>query len=217
MMISQVIAAVTPTAARRVRHWLFHLGGVGLIPLGLLDSSVIPLPGSMDVVTILLSSRQGDWWPYYALMATVGSVIGGFLTYRLARKGGKETLERKLSRRRADEIHKFFGRWGFGSVAVAALLPPPVPMVPFLLAAGAMQYPVRKFLSALALGRALRYAVLAYVSARYGPFIITFVETHERRAAWVAAALVAAAAVALSLYLLTRKTHSRNTAKRAAG
>jgi len=216
-MISQVIAAVTPTAARRVRHWLFHLGGVGLIPLGLLDSSVIPLPGSMDVVTILLSSRQGDWWPYYALMATVGSVVGGFLTYRLARKGGKETLERKLSRRRANDIYKFFGRWGFGSVAVAALLPPPVPMVPFLLAAGAMQYPVRKFLSALALGRALRYAVLAYVSARYGPFIITFVEAHEHRAAWVAAALVAVAAITLSLYLLTRKTHSRRTAKRAAG
>lgn len=216
MLIAQVIAVVKPTAARRVRRWLFHLGGLGLIPLGLLDSSVIPLPGSMDVVTILLSSRQGDWWPYYALMATVGSVTGGFLTYRLARKGGKETLEKKFSRRRADEIYKFFGRWGFSAVAISSLLPPPVPMVPFLLAAGAMQYPVRRFLAALTLGRAVRYTVLAYLSARYGSYIITFVATHERRVAWAAGALAIAAAIGVSLYLLTRKTHSRNSAKRAA-
>jgi len=216
-MIAQVIAVVKPAAARRVRHWLFHLGGVGLIPLGVLDSSVVPLPGSMDFVTILLASRQGDWWPYYAFMATVGSVIGGFLTYRLARKGGKETLERKFSRRRAGKIYAFFGKWGFGAILVASLLPPPLPMVPFLLAAGAMQYPVRKFLSALAIGRAVRYAVLAYLSSRYGPSIIGFLAAHERRAAWVAIALAVIVAIAFALYLLAHKTHSRNTAKRAAG
>src|ERR1700728_4500896 len=123
MMIAQVIAALKPTAARSVRRWLFHLGGLGLIPLGVLDSSIIPLPGSMDVVTIVLSSRQVDWWPYYALMATSGSVLGGFVTYRLARKGGKETLERKVSRRRADKIYEIFGRWGFSAIAISALLP----------------------------------------------------------------------------------------------
>ncbi|MGD0957657.1 MAG: VTT domain-containing protein [Candidatus Acidiferrales bacterium] len=123
-----------------MRRWLFHLGGLGFIPLGLLDSSVLPLPGSMDVLTIVLSSRQEDLWLYYALMATLGSVIGGFVTYRLARKGGKETLERRFSRRRADKVYKIFGRWGFGAIAVSALLPPPVPMVPFLPVAGVMQF-----------------------------------------------------------------------------
>lgn len=215
-MIAHVIAALKPTAARRVRRWLFHLGGLGLIPLGLLDSSVIPLPGSMDVVTILLASRQGNWWPYYALMATVGSVAGGFLTYRLARKGGKEALERRFSRRRARQICDFFARWGFGAISLSALLPPPVPMVPFLLAAGAMQYPVRKFLAALSLGRAVRYTVLAYLSARYGPFIITLIETHQRRAAWAAVALFIFVALAVSLYLLLRKAHPRKSAKREA-
>jgi hypothetical protein len=41
-----------------MRRWIFHLGGLGFIPLGLLDGSVIPLPGSMDVLTIILSARQ---------------------------------------------------------------------------------------------------------------------------------------------------------------
>ena len=75
--------------------WLRHRGGIGLVLLGLADNSVVPLPGSMDVLTILLAARHRRWWWYYALMATVGAVIGGYITYVLARKGGKEAFERK--------------------------------------------------------------------------------------------------------------------------
>jgi len=178
MIIGHVIAVLLPAAARSVRRWLFHLGGLGLVPLGLLDNSPIPVPGILDVATILLSSRQQQLWLYYALMATAGSVIGGFVTYRLARKGGKEALGRRFSRKKVDKICEIFGRWGFGGIVIPALLPPPVPMVPFLLAAGAMQYPIKKFLAALTLGRMFRYLILAYLSARYGRQIINFIAEH---------------------------------------
>jgi membrane protein YqaA with SNARE-associated domain len=173
-----LIAASLPTALRSVRHWLFHLGGLGLIPLGLLDNSPIPFPGIMDVATILLSARQEQLWLYYALMATTGSVIGGFASYRIARKGGKEALARRFSHRKVDKVCKIFERWGFGAITIPALLPPPVPMVPFLFAAGAMQYPVRNFLVALTLGRISRYMILAYLAARYGRQIIAFIREH---------------------------------------
>ena len=65
-------------------------------------------------------------------MATVGSVTGGFVIYRLARKGGKETLEHKFPARRLEKVYRVFRRWGFGAIAIAALLPPPAPTVPFL-------------------------------------------------------------------------------------
>jgi len=158
-----------------MRRWLFHLGGLGLIPLGLLDNSPIPIPGIMDVATIVMSARQQQLWLYYALMATAGSLVGGFVTYRLARKGGKEALERRFSQRKVDKVCEIFRRWGFGAIAIPALLPPPVPMVPFLLAAGAMQYPARKFLAALTLGRISRYLMLAYLAACYGRQIIAFI------------------------------------------
>jgi len=175
MIASHAIAALLPTAVRSMRRWLFHLGGLGLIPLGLLDNSPIPIPGIMDVATIVMSARQQQLWLYYALMATAGSLVGGFVTYRLARKGGKEALERRFSRRKVDKVCEIFRRWGFGAIAIPALLPPPVPMVPFLLAAGAMQYPARKFLAALTLGRISRYLMLAYLAARYGRQIISFI------------------------------------------
>src|SRR5713101_2674609 len=124
MLRHQILAFAAPTIARSLRRWIFHLGGLGFIPLGLLDSSVIPLPGSMDVLTIVLSARKQELWLYYAFMATVGSVIGGFVTYRLARKGGKETLERKFPARTLEKIYKIFARWGFWALAIVVLLPP---------------------------------------------------------------------------------------------
>jgi membrane protein YqaA with SNARE-associated domain len=178
MITGHFIASLMPIAARTVRRWLFRAGGIGLIPLGLLDNSLIPMPGILDVAAVVLSSRQEQLWLYYGLMATAGSEAGGFLTYRLARKGGKEALHRRFSRRRVIKVCDIFERWGFAAIAIPALLPPPVPMVPFLLAAGAMQYPARKFVAALTLGRLSRYLILSYLAARYGRQIIAFIAGH---------------------------------------
>ena len=92
------------------------MGGPGLVLLGIADNSVIPLTGSMDVLTIWLAARHHEPWPYYALMATLGAVIGGYITYALARKGGEEAMERKLSKKRAAQFSKAFARWGFAAV-----------------------------------------------------------------------------------------------------
>jgi membrane protein YqaA with SNARE-associated domain len=173
-----ILAAVAPTAARSVRHWIFHLGAAGFIPLGLLDSSIIPLPGSMDLLTVVLCARDGHWWLYFALAATAGSVLGGWVTYHLAQKGGKGLLSRRFSKRQLDRVYKIFHRSGFGAIAIPALLPPPAPMVPFLFAAGAMQYPVRKFLAALTAGRLVRYTVLAFLAQQYGRHILPFFSQH---------------------------------------
>ena len=199
MFIGHPIAALLPTTAGRLRLWLFHLGGLGLIPLGVLDNSLIPLPGTMDVATIVLSAHQEQLWLYYALMATAGTVIGGFVTYRIARKGGKQVLESRFSNVRVVKVCEIFGRWGFGSIAISALLSPPVPIVPFLLASGATQYPVKEFLLALMLGRLSRYMTLAYFSARYGKQIIALIAKHGHPVVWTAI-MVVFAATAVSFY-----------------
>jgi membrane protein YqaA with SNARE-associated domain len=161
---------------------LRRMGGPGLVLLGIADNSVIPLTGSMDVLTIWLAARHHEPWPYYALMATLGAVIGGYITYALARKGGKEAMERKLSKKRAARFSKAFARWGFAAVAIPAVLPPPFPFVPFLLAAGAMQYSRRKFLAALTLGRGIRYTVAAWLGFHYGRHILRFFSRYDKLA-----------------------------------
>src|SRR2546429_9095362 len=73
----------------RLWRWLRHLGGPGLILLGIADNSVVPLPGSMDVLTIWLAAHQRSWWLYYAAMATAGALIGGGITSPIAPKRGE--------------------------------------------------------------------------------------------------------------------------------
>ena len=152
--------------------WFLHLGGPGLILLGLLDNSVIPLPGSMDALTIVLAAHQRQLWAYYAAMATAGAVLGGYVTFRLSHKQGKELLARKMKRGWMKKAYDLFQKWGFGAIAIPAVLPPPVPMVPFLVVAGATNYPTKKFLAALAVGRAVRYTALAYLASVYGRQIL---------------------------------------------
>ncbi|HEY3927837.1 MAG TPA: VTT domain-containing protein [Candidatus Koribacter sp.] len=153
-------------------HWLLRLGGPGLLLLAQIDNSPIPVPGSMDVLVIILASSRKDLWWYYALMATIGALSAGYFTYRLSAKGGKETFEKKIGKERAQKVYKIFGRYAFLSVFFGALAPPPVPISALLMAAGAMQYPVKKFLAALFLGRAVRYTLIAYLASLYGHALI---------------------------------------------
>jgi membrane protein YqaA with SNARE-associated domain len=189
------IVTIGIQASRAMGRWFYHLGGLGLIPLGLLDASVIPLPGSMDILMLALAAHNPEWWIYYALMATAGSVFGNYLTYRLAHKGGKETLERRLSRSNMGKVNKIFTRWGFAAIAIPALLPPPVPMVPFVLAAGAAKYSVKKFLLALTLGRIVRYSLLGLLAAHYGHQIIRFIKVHGHPTILAVIGVVVAAVV----------------------
>jgi membrane protein YqaA with SNARE-associated domain len=169
-----VLALVLLASKKSALRWLIHLGGPSLILLGLVDNSVIPLPGSTDIVTILLAAHRREPWFYYTIMATAGALLGGYLTYRMARKGGKETLEKRFSQKKVKKVYAIFERWGFAAVAIPAILPPPFPIVPMLLAAGALQYPTKKFLTALAVGRGVRFTILAYLGYHYGRDIVRF-------------------------------------------
>lgn len=196
-----MVLHVHPLVIVTVWQKLRRLGGPGLVLLGIADNSVVPLTGSMDVLTIWLAARHREPWLYYALMATLGAVIGGYITYSLARKGGKQAMERKLSKRRAAKVYKTFEHWGFWAVAVPALLPPPVPFVPFLLAAGALQYSRQKFLAALSLGRAVRYTIVAGLGALYGNHIVRFFSRYYKPAVGILVGLaVIGAAVSIIQY-----------------
>src|SRR3974390_1816426 len=134
-----VLLKTLPETAWR---WIHGLGGPGLILLGILDNSPVMStpPGTIDVLVIALATDHHGWWPYYAIMAAIGEVIGGYITYELAKKGGKATLEKQMGEARSKRLYGIFEKHGTATVLAGAVLPPPLSYTSILIAPGALQY-----------------------------------------------------------------------------
>jgi membrane protein YqaA with SNARE-associated domain len=158
-------------------RWLISLGGIGLFGVAIIDSSVIPLPlpGSTDLLLLLLSSHRGSTMVTALTLAGsafAGSMVGGYLTWGAGRKGGKAALERYVPQRMLGRVTGWVERRGAWSVGVAAILPPPVPLTPFLLAAGALGVPLVPYLSFYGAARLIRYGLLAWLGVTYGRYVV---------------------------------------------
>jgi len=156
-----------------------HLGAVGIFALAVVDSSVIPipLPGSTDLVLLFLTAfrSQSAGSPIlFGSCAFVGSVIGGYTTWAAGKKGGEAALDRLGKGRFVRSVQGWVKRNGLLSVALASLLPPPVPLMPFLLAAGALGFSRGRFLISYCTARAVRYGAVAWVGYKYGRVVINF-------------------------------------------
>ena len=186
--------------------WIRHLGGPGLILLGVADNTpfVSAPPGSVDVLVILLSAANHELWGYYGFMATVGEVVGGYLTYRLAEKGGQETLEKKAGKSLAGRLYRQFEKHGLLMLFAGSLLPPPFPFTSLLMTAGVMQYPRRRFLSALTIGRSLRFFAVAFLGRTYGQEVAAFFSRHYQPIVYVLIALVFTGGIGFLIYFALR-------------
>jgi len=158
---------------------LRSLGGVGLVILGVVDSSVVPTFGSLDVLTAILAVKNHELWPYYAAASTAGSLIGAYITYRVSARAGESWLEKRIGKKRSLQVQGLLKRWGFAAVFVSCVAPPPFPTSPFFIGAGALRYPQGRFVSAVLTGRALRYAAIGFLAAKYSHSILRFLR-HPR-------------------------------------
>jgi membrane protein YqaA with SNARE-associated domain len=190
-----------PTPQIHLPHWLQAIvastGGLGLFLIAFLDSSVLTFPVINDLLLIDLSIRSPARMPYYAAMATLGSVGGCLLLYYIARKGG-EAMFHKHAGTRARHIHAWINRNGFACILLTALLPPPTPFKVFVIAAGALEMPVRTFVLGLLVARGFRFFGEGFLAVRYGDRGTQFLMTHKLEVAGIALAVI------LALYLTSR-------------
>src|SRR5579863_1514732 len=93
---------------KHLAHILFgvfwKLGGPGLLVLGILDSSFLFAPLGNDLLVVAMAAHYHSLVRglYYALMSTVGSVLGCLLVDVVLRAAGEKGLERHLPRNRLD-------------------------------------------------------------------------------------------------------------------
>ena len=181
-----------------VEAWARELGGVGLFVIALLDSSFLSFPQVNDLLIIVLSTKFPERMPYYASMTTIGSIIGCYLLYGVARRGGEVFLRKRVKGRYANRAIALYQRHGLLAVVVPSLLPPPVPFKVFVLLAGAAAVSPIRFGIAVAIGRGIRYFGQGYLAVLYGEQAAEFMKAHG---AGIGLGL-AAAAIALGLVVL---------------
>ncbi len=191
--------------------WLQGLGSVGLILLAFADSApfVDAPPGTLDVFLIVLSGSHPQSWAWYALMASAGEIMGGYFTYRVAQAGSRKALEKRIGEATAGKLYKQFEKRAFITLFTGAVLPPPFPFTPLLMAAGITQCPRKTFISALAAGRGLRYFATAWLARLYGRQMIALFARNYRPALYILISLAVAGGIGALIYFRYRRVRSR--------
>ena len=173
-----------------VEAFASSLGGPGLFLVAFLDSSFLSLPEVNDVLVVLMVTRNEALMPYYAAMATLGSITGCLVLYVLGRKGGEAILRRRFTGSRLEMAMGLFQRFGVLAIIVPALLPPPAPFKIFVLLSGVARVPWPKFCGAVAVGRGVRYFGEGLLAVRYGDQAIEFLSANGSLVSLVIAVLV---------------------------
>ena len=153
--------------------WAIHLGVLGLFLVSVIDASIVPLalPGSTDLLLLWLVSHNGNPW-LLVLSAVAGSLVGGYTTWGIGKRGGQAALERWVSARILKRTVGWVKRHPILAVFFPPILPPPIPLAPFLLASGALGVSRKSFLLTFGSARVLRYAFVSWLAVRYGRQVV---------------------------------------------
>ena len=171
-------------------HAFFRYGLVGLFFVSIVDSSFVPLPipGVTDIMVILYAAAHANVFLLVAI-STVGSALGGLFSHMVGQAGGWHFLEKKVNARILKRVTRWMEQHAIVAVALPAILPPPMPLSPFVLAAGAANMSRRKFMTAFTISRCLRHAIAAWLGIHYGKAVLHF--WNEFSSKWGATILVA--------------------------
>jgi len=155
------------SALSKLSQYLVSFGPFGLFTIAFLDSVMIPMPGGVDAVLLLLAASRPSWMLIYVAAATVGSTLGCVVLYRISQRAGKRALSR-FSESKQKRVKDLIDRYDVMSVLVASLLPPPFPFKLFVVSSGVLRLNIVRFTIAIAVGRTFRYLLEGYIAAHYG-------------------------------------------------
>jgi membrane protein YqaA with SNARE-associated domain len=198
---------------RIVARALFRAGGLGLLTLGAFDSSPLVVPFGNDLLMLALSARYHDRMLYYAVMATLGSLIGCFATVWIGRKGGPQ-LKRFASGKRLGAIQDQVQKRAGWSLVAASLLPPPFPFTAIVASAAAFKYPRSKLFSFVGAGRFVRFVIEGALAIHYGRWIIRQARSPILEDVTIALIVISIAASLISIYQWSEK--NKRTYQQAA-
>ena len=176
------------------------LGAWGVLLLAVIDSSSLPMPIDAVVAGYSYSNPHRAW--LYILAGAVGSALGSLVPYALGRAGGEIFLLKRINQARLTRIRDRFARQEFLALMLPATLPPPTPFKLFVFSAGVFEMRLQWFLTAIILGRLVRFGTLSALTVFFGPQIVA--QTKELVGHHLGLTLLALLAAILAAYVIYR-------------
>ncbi len=201
--------------ARNLQHFIvtvpLYIAAPAMILIGALDSSLLSLPEINDYLVVWRCYKDPTSVFFFPLFAAFGSMLGSLLLYAIVRRGGQAVLRRKFRAEHIERVEQAYARFGFLTLAVPALLPPPMPFKIFVASAGALEYPRWRFVITIMIARSLRYYIEGVLAVYYGRHVLDFLRDYGLMILGGAAALCL---LGLAIYFLL--TRGRRRAQRMA-
>jgi len=169
-------------------RFLSHIGYLGPLVMGILDSSFLVLPFGNDLMVVGMVARQPEGIPWYVLSAACGSTIGAYLLALVSKKLGEEGICKISGRRQYEKLKLRIGCRSGIAVAVAGLAPPPFPFTTVIAATAALGYPLWRILTVNFLARGVRFTILALLALRFGSQILAIAQSASFK--WSMAAFI---------------------------
>ena len=192
----------------RYSHFIWGLlqplGSWGVFAIAAIDGSLLGMP--LDPMVAGYVYQNHHKFLLYVVMASAGSAVGSIVLYVIGYKGGEVLLQKRMSAQKFERMRRSFDRHEFWALMFPAMLPPPFPFKLFVLAAAAFEMDFLHFESAIFAGRFVRFLLLALLTIKFGPQVVSVTAelVHQHLAA-----LLIAVAVAITGYVLIRRFRSR--------
>ena len=168
---------------KRLYDWVMgwsesRFGTPALFLLALAESSFFPIPPDVLLMALAISAPRRAL--FYALVCSVGSVIGGMIGYLIGMEfyelAGRRIIEFYGVTEQFDYVGSRYQENAFAAVAIAGFTP--IPYKVFTIAAGVFQIPFAVLVSASAVGRSARFFLVGGAIRLFGPAIRSFIERY---------------------------------------
>ncbi len=168
---------------RRLYDWVLHWAYTPYGPLALFlmafgSSSFFPVPPDALLVTLCLGDRSRSF--FFALLCTVGSLLGGIVGYIIGvfffESIGVRILDFYGLFEEYEQVRTVFDAQAFWSIFAAALSP--IPYKVFTIAGGVFRISLVAFILGTIVARSLRYFSMAGLIWMFGGPIKRFIDRY---------------------------------------
>jgi membrane protein YqaA with SNARE-associated domain len=191
---------------KRLYHWVLHwaktpYGTWALFVLAFCESSFFPIPPDVLLIALCVALPAKSF--KYALVCSVGSLLGGCLGYYIGWQFmmsiGDAIIRFYGLQDKYEYIQQLYTAYDAWAVGIAGLTP--IPYKVFTITAGAFHINFVVFAVASAVSRALRFFAIGVLIYIFGPKIQSFIERHFNILAVVFVVLLILGFVVIKFFL----------------